>query len=148
MQYEPTAPEILEAIAELLRDEVQPLIADEVVQFRLRVALNALGIVSREFEQRELLMKRERQQLLTLLALQSDSDPGEAPLENTVAEFNQQLLERVRAGEAPEGTFDHLVQAELAQVSVANPKFLKRVLPDVRAAGLEWTPQGRTNTSP
>lgn len=139
MQYEPTAPEILEAIAELLRDEVQPLIADEVVQFRLRVALNALGIVSREFEQREPLMKRERQQLASLLALpQSDGDAADAQLESTVTEFNQQLLERVRAGETPEGTYDYLVQAELAQVAVANPKFLERVLPDVRAAGFEW----------
>ncbi len=141
MQYEPTAPEILEAIAELIRDEVQPLIADEVVQFRLRVALNALGIVSREFEQRELLMKRERQQLRSLLALpHPGGDEAGETLESTVAGFNRQLLERVRAGAAPEGTFDHFIQAELAQVSVTSPKFLERVLPEVRAAGLEWPP--------
>jgi hypothetical protein len=140
MQYEPTAQELLDAIAELLRDEVQPLITDEVVHFRLRVALNALGIVSRELDEAERMLTRERQRLESLLGLLDSAreDADDTLLADDLLDLNRQLVERIRAGAAPTGTFDHLVQAELAQVAVANPKFLQRVLPDVRAAGLEW----------
>jgi len=142
MQYEPTAQALLDAIADLLRDEVQPLVTDDVVQFRLRVALNALGIVGRELDQRERMLAQERQQLLALLEVPADDAPAGdgGSLVADVTDLNQRLVERIRAGHTPTGTLDHLLLAELAQVAVANPKFLQRVLPDVRAAGLEWPP--------
>jgi hypothetical protein len=142
MQYEPTVQELLDAISELLRDEVQPLVTDEVVQFRLRVARNALGVVGRELEQRERMLRDERRQLKALLGLPDPDShaPDDASLMADVIDLNHRLVERMRAGATPTGTIDHLIEAELAQVAVANPKFLERVLPDVRAAGLEWPP--------
>ena len=140
MQYEPTAQELLDAVADLLRDDVQPLVADEVVQFRLRVALNALGIVARELDEASRMLLQEQQRLRVLLELPDpvSEDGNETPLATDVVDLNRRLVERMRAGDAPTGTADHLIGAELAQVAVANPKFLERVLPDVRATGLEW----------
>src|ERR671910_177786 len=48
MPDRPTAPELLEAVAEFLEREVLPLMDDHRMKFRTLVALNALGIARRE----------------------------------------------------------------------------------------------------
>src|SRR5918996_2215920 len=48
MPDRPTAPELLEAVAEFLEREMLPLMDDHRMKFRTLVALNALGIARRE----------------------------------------------------------------------------------------------------
>ena len=48
MPDRPTAPELVEAVAEFLEGEVLPLMTDHRMKFRTLVALNALGIARRE----------------------------------------------------------------------------------------------------
>ena len=48
MPDRPTAPELLEAVAEFLEREVLPLMDDHRMKFRTLVALNGLGIARRE----------------------------------------------------------------------------------------------------
>ena len=48
MPDRPTAPELVEAVAEFLQNEVLPLMTDHRMKFRTLVALNALGIAHRE----------------------------------------------------------------------------------------------------
>ena len=46
----PAAGELLELVAKFLSEEIRPLIADEKLSFRVRVAANLLQIAKREFE--------------------------------------------------------------------------------------------------
>lgn len=48
MPDRPSAPELLEAVAEFLEREILPLMSDHRMKFRTLVALNALGIARRE----------------------------------------------------------------------------------------------------
>ena len=48
MPDRPSAPELVEAVAEFLQREVLPLMTDHRMKFRTLVALNALGIARRE----------------------------------------------------------------------------------------------------
>ena len=48
MPDRPSAPELVEAVAEFLEREVLPLMTDHRMKFRTLVALNALGIAHRE----------------------------------------------------------------------------------------------------
>jgi hypothetical protein len=50
MTDRPTAPELLEAVSEFLTAEILPTLTDHRLRFRTLVALNALGIASRELE--------------------------------------------------------------------------------------------------
>lgn len=46
----PAAGELLDLVAQFLSEEIRPLIADEKLSFRVRVAANVLQIAKREFE--------------------------------------------------------------------------------------------------
>jgi hypothetical protein len=72
------------------------------------VALNALGILERKFTQEEKLIKEEHERLARLLD-EDQTMPGSLEeLKARVDELNRDLAGRIRAGVAPEGTFEHL----------------------------------------
>jgi len=94
----PTADELAEAIEEFLSGEILPTLDDQRLRFRLLVALNALGIVSRE------LMKLPRE------------DDAE----------QRELAARIRAGDVPAGTLA-CVKAEVdARLRVSSPRFVEQ----------------------
>jgi hypothetical protein len=91
----PSAPELVEAVAEFLEREVLPLMTDHRMKFRTLVALNALGIAHRE--------------------LTGDAVPQDA----------EQLLRRVRERGADPELLPELKRHVAAKLRVSNPRYLE-----------------------
>jgi hypothetical protein len=91
----PTAPELVEAVAEFLQNEVLPLMTDHRMKFRTLVALNALGIAHRE-----------------LTGEPAPDDAGE-------------LLRQVRERGADPALLPDLQRHVAAKLRVSNPRYLE-----------------------
>jgi hypothetical protein len=94
----PTAQELCEAILEFLGGEILPTLDDPRLRFRMLVAMNALGIVYRE---------------LDALPVEDDTEQRE-------------LARRIRAGDVPPGTLEHIKDDVAARLRIASPQFLER----------------------
>ncbi|MEA2881662.1 MAG: hypothetical protein QOH32_918 [Bradyrhizobium sp.] len=114
MQDEPTPSELIRAVADFLRNEVTPQISGHNA-FKLRVAINALDLVTRQ------------------LTLEGGSDAAEAArlsqllgIDGSLLELNRALAERIASGEADLGTpglAEHLWQTTLAKLAVDQPNY-------------------------
>ena len=114
MQDEPTPSELVKAVADFLRNELTPQIGGHSA-FKLRVAINALDLVTRQ------------------LALQGGSDATEAArlsqllgIDGSLLELNRALAERIASGEADlatPGLAEHLWQTTLAKLAVDQPNY-------------------------
>jgi hypothetical protein len=114
MQDEPTPSELIKAVAGFLRNELSPQVGGHIA-FKLRVAINALDLVTRQ------------------LTLQSDSDAAEAArlsqllgAEASLLELNRVLAERIASGEADlntPGVAEHLWQTTLDKLAVDQPNY-------------------------
>lgn len=102
MQDRPTVHELLGAVARFLDDEILPA-HDGRRQFLVRVAINVLRMVDREIEQRDATDAREIAGLTGLLGRVSAparSDAvGPEPRRQALRAANEELCERIRAGE-------------------------------------------------
>jgi Domain of unknown function (DUF6285) len=100
MPDRPTALELIEAVTEFLSGEVLPAATDHRLKFRTLVAMNALGIATRE--------------LTTSNKLLLADDEVAA------------LARRIRAGDVPEDALP-LLKAHVAEkLRVSNPAYLER----------------------
>jgi hypothetical protein len=100
MPDRPTALELIEAVTEFLSSEVLPAASDHRLKFRTLVALNALGIATRELTASNKL----------LLA------------DDEVAA----LAQRIRAGDVPADALP-LLKAHVAEkLRISNPAYLER----------------------
>jgi hypothetical protein len=114
MQDEPTPTELLKAVADFLRSDITPEISGHL-SFKLRVAINALDLVTRQ------------------LALQPGSDAEEVHsltmllgVHGTLAGLNQDLAERIAQGDVDldtPGLADNLWQTTLAKLAVDQPNY-------------------------
>jgi uncharacterized protein YigA (DUF484 family) len=114
MQDEPTPEELIKAVADFLRNELAPGISGHNA-FKLRVAINALDLVTRQ------------------LALAQDSDTAEAARlarllgeEGTLAELNRRLADRIAKGEADlqtPGLAEHVWQTTMDKLAVDQPNY-------------------------
>jgi hypothetical protein len=114
MQDEPTPSELIRAVADFLRNELMPQISGHSA-FKLRVAINALDLVTRQ------------------LALEGESDEAELArlsqllgIDGSLLELNRALAERIASGEADLGTpglAEHLWQTTLAKLAVDQPNY-------------------------
>jgi hypothetical protein len=114
MQDEPTPTELIKAVADFLRNDITPAISGHSA-FKLRVAINALDLVTRQ------------------LALERDSDAAEAArlsqllgMQGSLSELNRALANRIARGEADlntPGLADHLWQTTLAKLAVDQPNY-------------------------
>jgi hypothetical protein len=123
MQDEPTPTELIKAVADFLRDEITPAMSGHNA-FKLRVAINALDLVTRQ------------------LALQGRGDAAEAArltqllgMQGSLAELNRALAERIAKGEADlrtPGLSDHLWRTTMDKLAVDQPNYgsYKRELGD------------------
>jgi hypothetical protein len=114
MQDEPTPEELIKAAADFLRNELAPGISGHNA-FKLRVAINALDLVTRQ------------------LALAQGSDAAEAARlarllgeEGTLGELNRRLADRIAKGEADlqtPGLAEHVWQTTMDKLAVDQPNY-------------------------
>jgi Domain of unknown function (DUF6285) len=114
MQDEPTPTELIKAVADFLRNDITPQVGGHNA-FKMRVAINALDLVTRQ------------------LALEGGSDAAEAERlsqllgrQGALGELNRALAERIASGEADlqtPGLADHLWQTTMDKLAVDQPNY-------------------------
>ena len=114
MQDEPTPKELIEAVADFLRNDIAPAVSGHNA-FKLRVSINALDLVARQ------------------LTLESRSDAAEAArlsrllgMQGSLSELNRALADRIAKGEVDLRTpdlADHLWQTTMAKLAVDQPNY-------------------------
>jgi hypothetical protein len=114
MQDEPAPIELTKAVADFLRNDIAPQISGHSA-FKLRVAINALDLVTRQ------------------LTLQAASDAAETARlsrllgrEGSLLELNRALSDKIATGEIDwqtPGLADHLWQSTLDKLAVDQPNY-------------------------
>ena len=112
MQYRPTAAELLDAIADLLTNEVLPVVPSEV-QHKVRVAANLSGILRDEWRLGPAADERERERLGKLLGA-----------DGSLEALRSDLADRLRASD--DSAFDTeawgvLVATSRDELAIAKP---------------------------
>jgi hypothetical protein len=114
MQDEPTPTELTKAVADFLRNEIAPAISGHNA-FKLRVAINALDLVTRQLAQEQGGDAAEVVRLTQLLGVQG-----------SLVELNRALADRIAEGEADlrtPGLSDHLWQTTMGKLAVDQPNY-------------------------
>jgi hypothetical protein len=114
MQDEPTPTELIKAVADFLRNELTPAIGGHSA-FKLRVAINALDLVTRQ------------------LTLESGSDAAETArltrllgAQGSLAELNRALAGRIANGDTDlqtPGLAEHLWQTTMDKLAIDQPNY-------------------------
>jgi hypothetical protein len=114
MQDEPTPTELIKAVADFLRNEITPMISGHNA-FKLRVAINALDLVTRQ------------------LALEQGGDAAEAArltellgMQGSLVDLNRALAERIASGDVDlqtPGLPDHLWRTTMDKLAVDQPNY-------------------------
>lgn len=114
MREQPSAPELLQAVADFLRDDAIPKL-EGLTAFHARVAVNALETVKRELE---LGAQADTSELAGLRALLGR--------EGSLEVLNRELCARIAAGEMSletPGLPQHLLRVALDKLSVDQPGY-------------------------
>ena len=114
MQDEPTPEELTRAVADFLRNDIAPVISGHNA-FKLRVAINALDLVTRQLRLEEGSDAAELARLSQLLGRQG-----------SLGELNRALADRIASGEADlqtPGLADHLWQTTMDKLAVDQPNY-------------------------
>jgi hypothetical protein len=126
MQDRPDFAELLESVRDFLADEIAPTLTDHRLRFRTLVSINALGILGRELELEPRLAHEQAAGLLELLGESGPVPDDPEALRARVDELDAELAARIRAGEAPDGTLEHLLRVGAGKLEVASPAYLER----------------------
>jgi Domain of unknown function (DUF6285) len=114
MQDEPTPKELINAVADFLRKDIAPLISGHQA-FKLRVAINALDLVTRQITLEQGGDAAEIDRLSQLLAMQG-----------SLRDLNRALADRITNGELDletPGLADHLWQTTMDKLAVDQPNY-------------------------
>jgi len=114
MQDEPTPEELTKAVADFLRNDIAPVISGHNA-FKLRVAINALDLVTRQLRLEEGSDASELGRLSQLLGQQG-----------TLAELNRALADRIARAEVDlqtAGLPEHLWQTTMDKLAVDQPNY-------------------------
>jgi hypothetical protein len=127
MQDRPTFDELLAAVERWLDEQVVAR-GEGALRYQGRVAANVLRIVRRELEHEDDAMAREWAGLDALLGA-AERPTARAALRDALAERNEALCARIRAGEADGGPFrddvlSHLREVVRDKLLVTNPGWL------------------------
>jgi hypothetical protein len=110
----PTTPELVDALSEYLRDEVQPGLQGTAA-YEARIAQNLVAIVKRELELGQKNRRLERQRLIGLFGHEAELD-----------ELNAELCRKIRSRELTvrdSALLDHLRQSTLDRLAIDNPRY-------------------------
>jgi hypothetical protein len=123
VQDRPTAAELLEALADFMRDRAENA-RDRWERFQFQVAANSLGIIKREIELDDDFKRAEWAGLDRLLGGQ-EIPVEQAALAERLNERNAELAKRIRDGafdeEAEPQLLPHLWETVVNKVRVASP---------------------------
>lgn len=128
MQYQPGAAELLATIAEVLEDDLLPVLPD-AVRHRGRVAASLTRILQREAELGAETAARERERLAALLGHVDDSDGGDDTDGDTDTDadaLSRELVERIRADDTPDfqrRAWEALVAIARDDLAIAKPGY-------------------------
>jgi Domain of unknown function (DUF6285) len=114
MQDEPGPTELTKAVADFLREDIAPLVSGQNA-FKLRVAINALGLVSRQLTLEAASDAAEEERLERLLAIQG-----------SLFELNRALADKIAKGELDvqtPGLAEHLWQTTMDKLAVDQPRY-------------------------
>ena len=114
MQDEPTPRELAKAVADFLRNDIAPLVSGHSA-FKLRVAINALDLVTRQLTLEQGDNVEESARLAALLGTQG-----------SLLDLNRSLAERIAAGELDlntPGLAAHLWQTTMDKLAVDQPNY-------------------------
>jgi hypothetical protein len=114
MQDEPTPAELIKAVADFLRNDITPAISGHSA-FKLRVAINALDLVTRQLAREQDSDAAEAERLTKLLGRQG-----------SLGELNRMLADGIAKGEADlqtPGLADHLWQTTMDKLAVDQPNY-------------------------
>ncbi|WP_315782574.1 MULTISPECIES: DUF6285 domain-containing protein [unclassified Bradyrhizobium] len=114
MQDEPTPTELVQAVADFLRNDIAPLISGHQA-FKLRVGINALDLVVRQLEQAAAADAAEHARLKQLLGQDGD-----------LLDLNRVLASRIADGQVDlttPGLKEHLWRTTLAKLAVDQPNY-------------------------
>lgn len=114
MQDQPTAIELVEAVADFIRNHAMPQLQGHAA-FHARVAANALDIVKRELEVAPTANAEEISRLKELLGC-----------EGNLEELNLELCNRIRDGQIALGDpqlKDHLWKTTLTKLAIDQPNY-------------------------
>jgi Domain of unknown function (DUF6285) len=114
MQDEPTPTELIKAVADFLRNELMPQVGGHSA-FKMRVAINALDLVTRQLTVVSSSDAAEAERLSQLLGRQG-----------SLQELNRVLAGKIASGDADlqtPGLADHLWQTTLAKLAVDQPNY-------------------------
>jgi hypothetical protein len=118
MQYQPSAEQLLAAIAELLEDDVLAAVPD-ALKHRCRVAANLARILERQEALGPAAAARERERLVALVGPDGGDDAG-----HDTVELARRLAHRLRTGDDPEverRAWDALVAICRDDLAIAKP---------------------------
>lgn len=125
MNDRPSAVELLGAVRHFLEEEVVGAL-EGPRRYHARVAANVLAIVAREIESEEQQLVAEWARVAGLLGDPRPPPPGRAALREALRERSQELVLRIRAGEADAGPWRAALLAHLRatvddKLAVARP---------------------------
>src|SRR4051812_39929955 len=112
MQDEPTPSELVKSVADFLRNDIVPNTGGHL-SFKLRVAINALDLVTRQLALEPVGDAQESQRLSAIMEIQG-----------SLRELNDALAARLANGEADlhtPGLAEHLWATTLAKLEVDQP---------------------------
>ena len=127
MNDRPSAGELLAAVEHFLEESVVPAL-EGPARFHARVAANVVRIVARELETEELHLEREWDGLSVLLGSADEEPPRDrAALRESILVRNQDLVRRIRSGDADAGAWratvlEHLARTVADKLDVAQPR--------------------------
>jgi len=114
MQDEPQPTELTKAVADFLREDIAPLVSGQNA-FKLRVAINALDLVTRQLTLEAASDAAEAERLRRLLAMQG-----------SLFELNRALADKIANGELDlqtPGVAEHLWQTTMDKLAVDQPAY-------------------------
>ena len=114
MQDEPIPTELIKAVADFLRNDIAPVISGHNA-FKLRVAVNALDLVTRQLTLEAGSVAAEAARLARLLGM-----------DGSLIELNRALSDKIAKGELDletPGLAEHLWQTTMDKLAVDQPNY-------------------------